>query len=54
VVVVAPGGRARGPDPELLLLGVDAAVQAEARDAVALRRDVRHRAVEELLEAAEG
>lgn len=54
VVVVAPGGRARGPDPELLLLGVDATVQAEARDAVALRRDVRHRAVEELLEAAEG
>jgi len=53
VVVFGPGGRARGPDAELLLLGVDAAVQAEARDAVALRRDVRHRAVEELLEASE-
>jgi len=53
VVVFGPSGRARGPDAELLLLGVDAAVQAEARDAVALRRDVRHRAVEELLEASE-
>jgi hypothetical protein len=41
------------PDAELLLLGVDAAVQAGARDAVALRRDVRHGAVEELLEATE-
>lgn len=30
------GGRPRRPDAELLLLGVDAAVQAEARDAVAL------------------
>lgn len=56
VVVVASGGGGRRtcrPDAELLLLGVDAAVQAEARDAVALRRDVRHRAVEKLLEATE-
>jgi len=57
VVVVASGGGGRRrtcrPDAELLLLGVDAAVQAEARDAVALRRDVRHGAVEELLEATE-
>jgi hypothetical protein len=47
-VVVAGGGGA-----ELLLLGVDAAVQAEVRDAVALRRHVCHRAVQELLEAAQ-
>ena len=56
VVVVASGGgrrRTRRPDAELLLLGVDAAVQAEARDAVALGRDVRHGAVEELLEATQ-
>lgn len=56
VVVVASGGGGRctrRPDAELLLLSVDAAVQAEARDAVALRRDVRHRTVEELLEATE-
>jgi hypothetical protein len=56
VVVVASGGggrRTRRLDAELLLLGVDAAVQAKARDAVALGRDVRHGAVEELLEATQ-
>jgi hypothetical protein len=55
VVVTSSGGGRRTcrPDAELLLLAVDAAVQAEARDAVALRRDVRHGAVEELLEATE-
>jgi hypothetical protein len=49
----ARGGGAGGPGAELLLLGVDAAVQPEARDAVALRRHVRHRTVQQLFEAAQ-
>ncbi|KAL5197038.1 hypothetical protein ABZP36_000550 [Zizania latifolia] len=44
---------ASGPGAELLLLSVDAALEAEARDAVALGRRVRHRVLEKLLEAGQ-
>lgn len=51
--LLGPRVVAGGPGAELLLLGVDAAVEAQARDAVALGGHVHHRGLEKLLEAGQ-